>query len=205
MDELEIFKKQWKREEKNLPRLEFDEIYQMILKRSSSAVKWIFIISMLELVFGILITITWHPSVEKDLQIPPAVEWISWLVFPVTVYFIFRFFKNYRRVSTTSSVKGLLSNIVKARKTVRLYIIINLAIGGIMALVMMVGSLVNLKGGWTAFQQEADLSEYMIIIGISFGVSFLIVGILLLIYLLLYGLLMRNLVKNYKELKKMEL
>lgn len=51
MDELELLKKDWKKGEDNYPKLTYNEIYKMILKKSSSIVKWIFIISLLEFAF----------------------------------------------------------------------------------------------------------------------------------------------------------
>ncbi|MBE9489793.1 MAG: hypothetical protein IMY67_05830, partial [Bacteroidetes bacterium] len=50
MDELELLKKDWNKKDNDYPKLSYDEIYKMILKKSSSIVKWIFIISILEFV-----------------------------------------------------------------------------------------------------------------------------------------------------------
>ena len=51
MDELELLKKDWQKKEKDLPKLSYDDIYKMIWKKSSSFVKWIFYISIIEFVF----------------------------------------------------------------------------------------------------------------------------------------------------------
>ena len=204
MDELDILKKHWKKEEASLPKLKYEELYQMILKRSSSAVKWIFIISILELAFSTILPVVWHPSFANEVSEPRISQWLSWLYLPVGIYFIYRFFMNYRRVSSTSSVKDLLANIIRSRKTVRLYIIINMVIIGVMTMIMMVSSLVDYKGGWETFRADAGFTEYLIIFGISFGITVLMIGIVLLTYFLLYGILMRKLNKNYKELKKMD-
>ncbi len=56
MDELELLKKDWQKEDSKYPKLTYNEIYKMILKKSSSIVKWIFIISLLEFVFWTLIS-----------------------------------------------------------------------------------------------------------------------------------------------------
>ena len=55
MDELELLKKDWKKDHTDFPKLSYNEIYKMILKKSSSIVKWIFIISLLEFAFWSLI------------------------------------------------------------------------------------------------------------------------------------------------------
>ena len=57
MDELELLKKDWQKDESSYPQLTYNELYKMILKKSSSIVKWIFIISILEFVFWIFISI----------------------------------------------------------------------------------------------------------------------------------------------------
>ena len=51
MDELELLKKDWETSSKNYREFNKEELYKIISKRSSSIVKWIFIISILE--FGI--------------------------------------------------------------------------------------------------------------------------------------------------------
>ena len=51
MDELELLKKDWETSSKNYPELNKEELYKLIYKRSSSIVKWIFIISLLEFAF----------------------------------------------------------------------------------------------------------------------------------------------------------
>ena len=51
MDELEILKKDWKKQESSFQQIGEKEIYGMLHKRSSSIVKWILIISVLEFLF----------------------------------------------------------------------------------------------------------------------------------------------------------
>ena len=56
MDELDLLKKDWKNSESNFPKLSYNDFYGMIHKKSSSIVKWIFIISLLEFVLWLLIS-----------------------------------------------------------------------------------------------------------------------------------------------------
>jgi hypothetical protein len=44
MDQLDKLKKEWQNREQELPKLSYNSIYNMLLKKSSSIVKWIFII-----------------------------------------------------------------------------------------------------------------------------------------------------------------
>ena len=48
MDELDLLKKDWKKQESSFQQIGEKEIYGMLHKRSSSIVKWILIISILE-------------------------------------------------------------------------------------------------------------------------------------------------------------
>ena len=48
MDELELLKKDWKKNDGQFKQVSENEIYGMLHKSSSSIVKWIFIISIVE-------------------------------------------------------------------------------------------------------------------------------------------------------------
>ena len=56
-DELEILKKDWQKQSAELPKFTASELYPMLLKKSSSIVKWIFIVSILEFAFWILLSL----------------------------------------------------------------------------------------------------------------------------------------------------
>ena len=57
MDELEILKKDWKKQEGSFQQIGEKEIYGMLHKRSSSIVKWIVVISILELLLWTSISV----------------------------------------------------------------------------------------------------------------------------------------------------
>jgi hypothetical protein len=73
MDQLETFKKQWQEREQELPSLSYDSIYKMLLKKSSSIVKWIFIISIAELLFWISLNFL-MPDSQKAIIIDLGIE-----------------------------------------------------------------------------------------------------------------------------------
>lgn len=204
MEELDLLKKDWKKREKNLPKLSYEDIYKMILKKSSSSVRWIFYISLLELGLGLLIILFYHPNIGKQIQLPGFIDFFSYISIPVLLYFAYRFFQNYRNISTTSSVKDLLESIMKARRTVRLYIILNLVLGGLASIITFIYVYVDQQGGWNIFVQKAQIKDYLIIFVVAVIATLIVLAALLGIYLLLYGFLMRRLKLNYKELKKME-
>ena len=130
MDELELLKKDWKRQEDKLPRLTYDEIYKMVLKKSSSIVKWIFIISLLEFAFWTLISFVFKDSDAiqrfegynaQNIMIP-----LSIVGYIILVYFFYLFFRNYKPISATDNAKTLMENILRTRRTVKQYVAFNL-------------------------------------------------------------------------------
>ena len=98
MDGLELLKKNWKKQEATLPKVSYDEIYKMIWKRSSSIVKWIFIISIFEFVIGVLLNVGladkeyWNSLEQLDLK--EVTIWIYGINYLITLFFVFRFYKN---------------------------------------------------------------------------------------------------------------
>ena len=104
MEELELLKKDWKKQEGNYPKLSYNEIYKMILKKSSSIVKWIFIISLLEFVFWTIISFGLKDtSAMKRFQEFDADAYIVPLAiigYAVLIYFFYLFYRNYRVTET---------------------------------------------------------------------------------------------------------
>ena len=130
MDELEILKKDWKKNENTFDQVSEKEIYGMLHKRSSSIVKWILIISVLELLLWSGISfLTSDESYSKTLKayhldtIMPVITIIN---YGVILFFIYLFFKNYKAINTTDTVKQLMQNILKTRKTVQYYVWYNI-------------------------------------------------------------------------------
>jgi len=211
MDELDLLKKDWNKQQGNYPKLTFDQIYKMIWKRSHSIVKWIFYISLIELLAGTLLNIIfsgdkyWESIKENGLEEFTIVLYV--ISYTITFYFIYRFYRNYRKISTTDDASTLMKNILKTRKTVKYYIAYVLISSGI----LIVGVSVYMILHHTNKDVE-DISNYSFeamdwvkFIGASVLVLTVFLGIIWLFYRLLYGILLRRLKKNYIELKKLEL
>ena len=131
MDELDLLKKDWKRQEGSLPKLSYEEIYKMILKKSSSIVKWIFIISIIEFVLWTSIDVTFRLMGNYDPIEGTSFEKFSYISYVfsygILIYFMVKFYLNYKRIQVTDSAKELMHNIIKTRKTVKHYVYINLS------------------------------------------------------------------------------
>ena len=205
MKELDLLKKDWNKEQH--PKVTSEAIYKMILKKSSSAVKWIFIISIMEFAIGLISGVLYHPELNSEYKMPWIYGWPT-TVFVTTIsfYFIIVFYKNHKTINTTNSVKQLLKSIIKTRKTVKQYVIINLSYMAVLTACVLANTLTtpsNITG--EIIFQLTSLKDYAILVSVIFIATALIIGFCMVIYFLLYGLLMRKLNNNYRELKQLDL
>ncbi len=213
MEELDLLKKDWKKNEHSFPKITEQEIYAMLHKKSSSIVKWIFIISILEVIAWSLISFfTADENYLKTLEsyhIKTLVNTFTVINYIVIFFFIFLFYRNFKSINTTDSVKSLMKNILKTRKTVQYYIWYNLVMIGIIFITMMVATCIyderfNRMSGQFEGNDQGMLF-WMMILGFTIVFFGIFVGIIWLFYRLVYGFLLRRLYKNYEELKKIDL
>jgi hypothetical protein len=211
MDELDLLKKDWNRQQGNYPKLTYDQIYKMIWKRSQSIVKWIFYISVIELLFATIINIVFSgdkywQDIEKN-GLSQVITILYIVSYAITFYFIYRFYKNYKKISTTDDASTLMRNILKTRKTVKYYIAYVLISSGI--------TVVGISGYMIVNHSNTDVNniskysfetiDWLKFIGVSVLVLTIFLGLIWLFYRLLYGILLKRLKKNYVELKKLEM
>jgi len=201
MDELDLIKKDWQERNKDLPKLSKSELYPMLKKRSSSIVKWIFFISIIEFLFWIGIEIISfsqdYMNMIDNMGLGLFLRASLFINYGVIIVFIFLFFKNYRKIKVNDNIKTLMKNIIKTRKTVKYYVWFNI---GMFIITFLVSTLTVL------FQQEYNnFTQVLIIAGVLIVIMACFVGFILLFYRLLYGFLTKRLYNNYKQLKKIEL
>ena len=211
MDELEFLKQDWKRQEADLPKVNIESIYKMIHKRSSSIMKWILYISIIEFLFWTVINAftinTKSLNSLKELHLYEF-EIIATLVhYCILIYFIYVFYKNYKEVQTTENTSKLMQRILKVRKTVNYYVIYNLVMAFVIGVIVFVASAIYSPKIQEIYVQGEDGTQTL---PLSFiltfmGMFLLIIGLFWLFYKLLYGILLRRLHRNYKELNKLEL
>jgi membrane protease YdiL (CAAX protease family) len=212
MDGLDLLKKDWNKEEK-YPKLTSDDIYRMILKKSSSIVKWIFIISLLEFVFwfgiAFLLKNTSFSGKIENLDLDRVLIPISVISYGVIFYFFYLFYKNYKSISATDNSKVLMENILKTRRTVKYYVIFNLfsiVVGAIVGIYYALNhdpeTIIKLQ---QATVNGNEFKIYLMFIVITVLALIVTIGLLIIFYWLIYGLLLKRLNRNYKELKKLEL
>ncbi len=212
MEELDLLKKAWQKDTHSFEQVSEMEIYKMLHRKSSSIVKWILIISVLEVLLWTAISVLFNfdadlkKMIGEDLIVYFKV--FNYFNYAVIIGFIFLFYKNYIKISTTASTKQLMKDILRTRKTVQYYVWYNL---GMITVSMFLGFAMSyfynpdmsvLKD---RIAHESGYKTLIITCGFLLLATVLIVGIFWLFYRLLYGILLRKLNNNYKELKKIDL
>ncbi|MBE8714059.1 hypothetical protein [Sphingobacterium hungaricum] len=202
MDELDLLKKHWQKNS-DFPKVNSEEIKKMSHKSSSSIVKWIFIISLIELAFGLSLNLL--PSPEKEYSnFFLNFELASLLVFyPVVIFFIYQFFKSYLAIKNTDSTKVLLENIIRTRKNVEAYIKFNIYY---FAVVFFIVSVEEIS---MDIQKAKEVTSFLVFKEVCMFIAFAIIAVLFImfakyIYRLIYVRLLKKLNVNYDELKKLD-
>ena len=212
MEELDFLKKDWKKQEETFPHLSYNDIYKMLWKKSSSIVKWIFVISILELFLSTFLNIlladdTYWREMEQ-MHIKNCIIGLYVVSYCITFYFIYRFYRNYKRISATDDAATLMENIIRTRKTVKTYIAYVLTYSGLSGLIISYftiknhGSLQEVESTAAYTYETLDWVKFLLI---GFIVLAIVLGVIWLFYRLIYGILLRRLLRNYRELKKLEM
>jgi len=201
MDVLDNYKKAWENQPEEVSKFSSIEIYKMAHSKSSSIVKWIFIIGILEFVVlnSLYFFIDMDEAIKEyeKLGLENFIFYSQIAAYVILFYFLWMFYQNYKKISTIDSTKTLMKKIIKTRKTVRNYVLFNL---GYMALVMLVFTIATINVNF----DEYNAKQILLITVATLIATLLILGILWLFYQLLYGILLRKLKRNYKELAKLD-
>lgn len=214
MDELEVLKKDWQKREESLPRLSYEEIHRMIWKKSSSLVRWIFYISILEFLVPHLLYLIpsfrngMSTGIAEALGIQNILVGLTVIQYGVAIYFIAQFYRRYKEISVLESAGALMDRILRTRRTVKHYVIFALSMVLVFFAVFIGGmyfsdnltDILNLSA-------RSDVNPERLkalVIGIMAIAGIVITVIMGGLYFLLYGLLTRRLYYNYKDLKRMD-
>ena len=200
MDLLDNYKKAWKNQPEEASKRSTIEIYKLAHSRSASIVKWIFIIGILE--FVIFNALSFFMDIDKTnkklntLGLERFIFYFNFIYYVVLTYFLILFYLNYKRISVIDNTRVLMKKILVTRKTVKRYVIFNLAITALIVIIVTI----------TTLQNEFDVvggTNIILITVILIALLGLTLGIMWLFYQLLYGFLLKKLNTNYKELSKL--
>ncbi|WP_340074966.1 hypothetical protein [Leptobacterium sp. I13] len=212
MDELELLKKDWQKRNTDFPKLSYDELYKMIWKRSSSIVKWIFYISIIEFAFWSILAFFTndmdHLRKFNSYHIDYITIPMNIIGYAVLLYFIVQFYFNYRKITVTDNTKVLMNNILKTRRTVKQYVWFNIIFFFVSFIVIAIVLLYYDQDLINSVEEAAHKDTtglfYFSYIGIMVIAASIIACIIWFLYRLIYGVLIQKLKKNYDELEKIE-
>lgn len=205
MDELDFLKQHWQKDQ-DFPKVNQEEIRNMLHKSSSSLVKWIFIISLIELFLGILVNVIVFIYDKNAEELPLGMDILTGIIdvgsYIIILYFIYAFFNSYRKIKNTNNTKELLSNILVTRKTVANYIKFNIYL-------IIVG--IGLSAMSLIWEEDVlhksvghNIMFITILVIVLFLFGWLSIAIVKMVYKLIYIRLVKKLEKNYEELERLE-
>jgi len=216
-DELDDLKSLWKNQpdEKNYGK---DDIFKMIHRKSINSVQWLFIITILEFIFGILMSL-WSVFSGQKIYSPETInaigletyskfESISHVGLIGSVLFISVTYYFYRKISSALSVNKLMQTIMRFRKTITWLIICWIAFTLVLVVPLMMEMGEN--SYMNAVNHESESMEQMrlqakktawIFAGIMIGFITVFCAVY---YGIIYGVFLRRLGKNIKELRSIE-
>jgi len=202
MGNLDKLKDIWQNQKESTIQFTESDINKMVHKKSSSIVKWILIISILEFLLpNIFLLFTDFEStkeVYQDYGLSNLVLFYSIVHVLVILGFIYLFYKNYKNIHAECSVKKLLQSILKTRKTVKYYVYYNL----IMAAIIGVHMFYLIFNSQIFIEKLPENVSMLAVWSISLVILSIAVLLFWLVYRLIYGVLLNRLQKNYIELQK---
>jgi len=212
MDALDQFKRKWKDQSKNFIQYDKEEIIDILKRKSSNLVKWIFVFGVLEFALWASLSLVFRDQSFNELSNSEIFSNFSigleLLSFGILGYFLVVFYRNYNRISMVDNTQQLMSKILKTRKTVRLYVTLNLLllfIGTFTSLILLVNYDPEIVATIKDIQaMQPDKSFYLRLALVTIVVLTAAAMLILLIYWLTYGTLLRRLKANYKLLQETE-
>lgn len=202
MKELDLLKKHWN-ENQSFPKVSTQEIHKMIHKKSSSIVLWILGISIAEFVLlNILSFFFTSKPINEGLGDAPIFTFvmnnIDYLSGLISILFIVLFYRNYKKIYVASSTSMLMKQILKTKQSVNYYIYTNIVVF-IMAFILIVINFI-----YHNLDKEVTMRMHLIAFGSLLLVCAAFLGFVWLYYKLVYGFLIKKLMRNYKELEKID-
>jgi hypothetical protein len=212
MEELELLKSNWKKQETSFKKLSYNDIYNLLHKKSSSIVKWIFIICIAEFIFWGFINLIIPDSyydIHEKFNLKKTLYTIQKFHYVVVLVFLYYFYKNFKSISVIDNTKVLMKKIITTRRTVNYYVYYNLGLYVVISVIFNFiifsnpDALLEIVNPTHVEINEVKTYNTMLIVQVAS--LFVILGLFYLYYRLIYGILLKRLSKNYKELASLEL
>lgn len=216
--DLDSFKKTWQ-EQPVQEKYDYNEILQMLNKKSRNYVKYIFWISVFEFLFFTLIglfyiiqgkesnsfiNILTKLGVQRTSELENTFDNIylvlKVLSLAITAYFVFKFYQNYKVVKIEENLKKFILQIITFKKTVNAFILINIA------LLITFTSIFTIFVFYILNTQNVEITNSTLIgfvAGIIISTVFTVIMVWL-YYRVVYGIIIKKLDKNLTQLKEID-
>lgn len=205
MKELEDLKNKWAKQDFSQS-FSKEEIKGFLQKKSTHSIKWIFYLSIVEFVLYMsfpLLVPNYLDSFDyyRNLNLFEFSIVTTVLGYILLLYFMWRFFQNYKNISVANSIKDHLSAILNTRRAVNQYFYFNVAILIIFTIVVLLAALERDKNIIALQEENSSLLMMIFMIGILIAI---ILGLFGLLYYFVYGRFLRPLKNNEKDLLEIE-
>lgn len=216
--DLDSFKKTWQ-EQPVQEKYNYNEILQMLNKKSRNYVKYIFWISVFEFLFFTLIglfyiiqgkesnsfiNILTKLGVQRTSELENTFDNIylvlKVLSLAITAYFVFKFYQNYKVIKIEENLKKFILQIITFKKTVNAFILINIA------LLITFTSIFTIFVFYILNTQNVEITNSTLIgfvAGIIISTVFTVIMVWL-YYRVVYGIIIKKLDKNLTQLKEID-
>ncbi|WP_336717542.1 beta-carotene 15,15'-monooxygenase [Chryseobacterium mucoviscidosis] len=216
--DLDSFKKTWQ-EQPVQEKYDYNEILQMLNKKSRNYVKYIFWISVFEFLFFTLIglfyiiqgkesnsfiNILTKLGVQRTSELENTFDNIylvlKVLSLAITAYFVFKFYQNYKVIKIEENLKKFILQIITFKKTVNAFILINIA------LLITFTSIFTIFVFYILNTQNVEITNSTLIgfvAGIIISTVFTVIMVWL-YYRVVYGIIIKKLDKNLIQLKEID-
>lgn len=216
--DLDSFKKTWQ-EQPVQQKYNDNEILQMLNKKSRNYVKYIFWISVFEFLFFTLIglfyiiqgkesnsfiNILTKLGVQRTSELEDTFDNIylvlKILSLAITAYFVLKFYQNYKVIKIEENLKKFILKIIKFKKTVNAFILINIA------LLITFTSIFTIFVFYILNTQNVEITNSTLIgfiAGIIISTAFTVIMVWL-YYRIVYGIIIKKLDKNLTQLKEID-
>ena len=206
MDDLDLLKKDWQKQD-SFQQISEQDIYGMLHKKSSSIVKWLLIISVLEFVFWTVLNLVADTDdYFKNQSQKMIIDVLEYISYGIILVFILLLYRNYRKISVVGSTKQLMIDILNTKKIINYYVIYNLVM--IVVAILASTTYIFLYNPDNELLRQKLVSSPKMMFGFAvtiIGCTAVFIVIIWLFYRLLYGILLKKLYVNYEELKKIDL
>ncbi len=211
MDELDLLKSHWQKDDIQEKQLSSKDIYPLLLKKSSSIVKTLFYISIVELVFFVfansilpmLLSDSYSENIDVVYGNPLIMKVVIISGYFIIIPFVYFLYKSYKSISVTDNAKKLMESILKTRKVIKYYVAYNMVLAFV-AMIIAFYFAVTRNSDLMLKLDGAATGKIILLVAIAFIITAGFVFIIWLFYKLLYGILLKRLNRNYEELKKLE-